>query len=106
MILIIIAEYTVVFPGSSAYRESAYNAERPCFNSWVRKIHSRNRARGWHSPELWAWGPLPGQCGDPRAVQERPPPHLSTCLPLTLVAQTTAPLLKAVLFNRCSEVAK
>ena len=30
-------------------------------------------ARGWHSPELWAWGPLPGQCGDPRAVQERPP---------------------------------
>ena len=41
MILIIIAEYTVVFPGSSAYRESAYNAERPCFNSWVRKIHWR-----------------------------------------------------------------
>ena len=39
MILIIITEYTVVFPGSSAYRESAYNAERPCFNSWVRKIH-------------------------------------------------------------------
>ena len=41
MILIIITEYTVVFPGSSAYRESAYNAERPCFNSWVRKIHWR-----------------------------------------------------------------
>ena len=48
----------------------------------------------------------PGSVVTPGLSRNAPPPRLGTCLPLTLVAQTMAPLLKAVLFNRCSEVAK
>ena len=67
MILIIITEYTVVFPGSSAYRESPYNAGDPSL------IPGSVRSTGeWiRYPLQYSWVSLVAQAiKNPHVMQE------------------------------------